>query len=243
MNFIQVKYNFKNKNVLVAGGSKGIGKGVVEAFVEAGANVFYASRNAIKNYSKAIHIEVDLRKESDIFRLFNRIKKAGGIDILVNSAGINYCKRIGDISLKEWEDVIALNLRSVFLTCREAVKMMKKNKSGKIVNISSIAGRHRSVVSGVHYVASKSAIIGLTKQLSYEVAKFGINVNAVCPSQTMTEMLSKSMNSRQIAELKKNIPLNRVAEVKEQVGPILFLCSDAASYITGTYLDVNGGQI
>ena len=86
---------------------------------------------------------------------------------------------------------------------------MKKNKNGKIVNISSIAGRHRSIVSGVHYVASKSGLIGLTKQLAYEAARYNINVNAVCPSQTLTEMLSNSMNSKELKELSRNIPIKK----------------------------------
>lgn len=243
MIFNNVTFNFKGKRILVTGGSRGIGRGIVEGFVNAGGEVYYASRSAIGNYPKANHIETDLSRESDILALFKKLDKKGAIDILVNSAGINYCKKIEKIKLEEWKEVINLNLSSVFLACREAVLRMKRKGYGKIVNISSIAGRHRSPVSGIHYVASKSAIIGLTKQLAYEVAGFGINVNVVCPSQTMTEMLRKSMNNRQILDLKRNIPLNRIASVKEQVGPILFLCSDAAAYITGAYLDINGGQI
>lgn len=243
MIFNNITFNFKGKRILVTGGSRGIGRGVVEGFVNAGGKVYYASRFAIENYPKAIHIKTDLSKEFDILTLFEKLDKKGGIDILVNSAGINYCKKIEKIKLGEWEEVINLNLSSVFLACREAVLRMKRKSYGKIVNISSIAGRHRSSVSGIHYVSSKYAIVGLTKQLAYEVAEFGINVNAVCPSQTMTEMLKNSMNNKQIIDLKRSIPLNRIASVKEQVGPILFLCSDAAAYITGTYLDVNGGQI
>ena len=114
---------------------------------------------------------------------------------------------------------------------------------GRIVNVSSIAGRHRSYVSGVHYTSSKAGIIGLTKQVAFEVAKRGITVNAVCPSQTKTDMLEQSMTKEEIRKLGETIPLNRVAEVSEVVEPILFLCSDGASYITGTTLDINGGQL
>ena len=114
---------------------------------------------------------------------------------------------------------------------------------GKIVNVSSIAGRHRSLVSGVHYTSSKAGIIGLTKQIAYEVGGRNINVNAVCPSQTLTDMLKQSMTEEQQKELSESIPLKRIATVEEQVNPIMFLCSEEASYITGTTLDVNGGQL
>jgi NAD(P)-dependent dehydrogenase (short-subunit alcohol dehydrogenase family) len=120
---------------------------------------------------------------------------------------------------------------------------MKPRGFGRIVNVSSIAGRHRSVVSGVHYVSSKAGMIGLTKQLAFEAAPFKITVNAVAPSQTMTDMLKDSMTDEQVKNLEANIPLGRIAEVREQVGPILFLLTDAAAYMTGTFLDVNGGQI
>tara|TARA_R100000315_G_C5226006_1_gene137063 strand:- start:1001 stop:1363 length:363 start_codon:yes stop_codon:yes gene_type:complete len=120
---------------------------------------------------------------------------------------------------------------------------MKKHGYGRIVNVSSIAGRNKSIVSGVHYTSSKAGIIGLTKQLAHEVAKDDILVNAVCPSQTMTEMLRDSMDEEQIKELSKKIPIQRIASVDEQSLPILFLCSSAASYISGTTLDINGGQL
>ena len=114
---------------------------------------------------------------------------------------------------------------------------------GKIVNVSSIAGRHRSYTSGVHYTASKAGIIGLTKQVAFEVAGRGINVNAVCPSQTKTDMLLETMTEEEIKKLEQVIPMGRLAEIDEVVNPIVFLCSDGASYITGTTLDINGGQL
>ena len=240
-----ITYNYKNKTVLVCGGSRGIGAGVVDAFIESGAKVFYCSRNPINssNSDKAIHIKSDLKNELEIKKIFEIMKDNGGVDILINSAAINFTKKIEEINLEEWDKVLDLNLRSVFHICKLAFEQMKKNKNGKIVNISSIAGRHRSIVSGVHYVASKSGLIGLTKQLAYEAARYNINVNAVCPSQTLTEMLSNSMNSKELKELSRNIPIKRVAQISDQVGPILFLCSKEASYITGTFIDVNGGQI
>jgi len=114
---------------------------------------------------------------------------------------------------------------------------------GKIVNVSSIAGRHRSLVSGIHYVSSKSGIIGLTRQIAFEVANRGINVNCVCPSQTLTDMLKESMTENELEKLTHSIPLKRLASIEDQVNPIMFLCSQESSYITGAILDVNGGQL
>jgi len=245
MNFNNVSFDFNEKLILVIGGSRGIGKGIVDAFIHAGAKVFYASRNPIMNGSKngAIHVPTDLTKNDEIDNLFREVDSFGPLDVLVNSAAINYTKKIEDISEDEWEIVIKTNLSAVFYLCKKAITRMKKQNSGKIINISSIAGRHRSLVSGVHYVSSKAGLIGLTKQLAFEVAEYNININATCPSQTMTDMLEESMTKEEMNKLISTIPLKRFAKIKEQVGVILFLASDAASYITGTYIDVNGGQI
>jgi len=243
MLFKDISFDFSGKTILVVGGSRGIGRGVVEAFLAAGGQVFYASRTPMVQITREIFVRTDLSKPEDIARLFQKINNEGGIDIVVNSAGINYCKPIDEITTDEWDEVFAINLRATFQICKMALREMKKKKYGKIVNISSIAGRHRSIVSGVHYVSSKAGLIGLTRQMAFLAAQHNINVNAVCPSQTMTAMLQQSMTKEQIDALSSSIPLKRIATVREQVGPILFLCSEAASYITGAVIDVNGGQI
>ena len=117
------------------------------------------------------------------------------------------------------------------------------SEGSKIVNVSSIAGRSKSLVSGVHYTSSKAGLIGLTRQLAQELGPKGININCVCPSQTLTPMLERSMTNEQLSKLESNIPLRRVAQVSEIVKPILFLCSDDSSYIHGACLDINGGQL
>ena len=150
---------------------------------------------------------------------------------------------IENISVAEWDRVMDVNLKSFFVICRESIRLMKKQNYGRIVNVSSIAGRNKSIVSGVHYTSSKHGIIGLTKQLANEVSQYGILVNCVCPSQTMTEMLAESMSDKAIAELESKIPVRRIATTIEQAMPILFLCSSAASYISGAAIDVNGGQL
>jgi NAD(P)-dependent dehydrogenase (short-subunit alcohol dehydrogenase family) len=230
-----------SKTVVVVGGSRGIGKGVVDYFLDKNENVYYLSRTEIKN-SEGVHIKADILYYTEIVEAFNRIKRLdSNIDILINCAGVNYCKPLAEIDILEWDEVLKVNLASYFVSCQEALKSMKPG--GKIVNVSSIAGRNRSIVSGIHYTSSKAGIIGFTRQLAYEFGHKGININCVCPSQTMTEMLMQSMTTDEQVLLAKNIPLRRLATVREIVDPIVFLCSNGSSYIHGACIDINGGQL
>jgi len=222
-----IHWDFTDKVVLVVGSSRGIGKGVVDRFKRAAANVIELNSSVC-----------DIKYKEEIDTFIDSIHK---VDILVNVAAVNYTKKIQDITFQEWDEVLNVNLRGIFYITKKVLEFMPDG--GKIVNVSSIAGRHRSLVSGVHYTSSKAGMIGLTKQVAYEVGDRNINVNCVCPSQTLTDMLKQSMTKKQQKELSKSIPLKRIATVKEQVNPIMFLCSDEASYITGTTLDVNGGQL
>lgn len=242
--FDNLRFNFSGRTALVVGGSRGIGEGVTKALAEAGAKAFYASRHPMEDEpAGATHLSCDITDENQVSAMFGSIAEHGGLDYMINSAAINFAKKIEEVSYEEWRNVIQVNLDAAFLLCKESMALMKPKGFGRIVNVSSIAGRHRSVVSGVHYVSSKAGLIGLTKQLAYEAAPFGVTVNAVAPSQTMTDMLKQSMTEEQVRNLEANIPIGRIASVDEQVGPILFLLTDAAAYMTGTFLDVNGGQI
>jgi len=234
-------YDFSGKTVLVLGGSKGIGLGLVKEFSRSGASVYYASRT--QNFEQVgKHIKVDLSNTNALSLVLEKIEKIEA-NILVNCSAINFSKNHDDIDISEWNEVFKVNMSSIFMVCNSVLKSMKLNNYGKIVNVSSIAGKHRSIVSGIHYVSSKAAIIGYTRQLSYEVGEYNINVNVVCPSQTKTEMYSATMTTKKEEELLKGIPLSRIATIEEQVAPIMFLCSDSASYIAGAVIDVNGGQI
>jgi len=216
-----------SRTVVVVGGTSGIGEGVVEAFRNSGDQVFSIGRG-----------NCDITNQAEVDAYFSQFTN---IDVLINNAAINYCKNIENISLMEWNKVLNTNLTSYFYIIKTAIPMMKRG--AKIVNVSSIAGRSKSVVSGVHYTSSKAGVIGLTRQLSRELGPIGININCVCPSQTLTPMLKQSMTRQQICELESNIPLRRLASVEDVVGPILFLCSEGASYIHGACIDVNGGQL
>jgi len=241
MNRMSIDFDFSEKNVLIVGGSQGFGASLVSKFLQSNANVFYISRKLNPDI-KGVHIQVDLSDSKALELKLKEIEHIG-IDILINCAAINYAKKHNEINIDEWERVFKVNMSSIFMICNAVLPSMKNNKYGKIVNVSSIAGRYRSVVSGIHYVSSKAALIGFTRQLAYEVGKYNINVNAVCPSQTKTEMFFNTMTKEKEKELLKNIPLNRIASVSEQIYPIMFLCNDVSSYMTGAVVDVNGGQI
>lgn len=235
---------FIGKTALIVGGTIGIGLEVARQLSLYGARVFVAARNEPTDLSFATFIPCDVRTEAGVENLVNAVfKEEGKIDILVNAQAAVQCRTIEKISLSDWENVMATNITSIFLLCKKILPHMKKRRFGKIVNVSSIAGRHRSPVAGVHYVASKAAIIGFSKQLAYEAAPYGINVNISCPSQTNTTTLIKGMSEEQIKRVEESIPMKRIATVEEQAKPIVFLCSEESSYMSGAVVDVNGGQI
>ena len=234
-----ITFNFLGKVVLVFGGSKGIGKEICRQFASAGAIVYNASRTSA-DLHLVRDLKCDLSNVEDIKFIFSKLDD---VDFVINVAGTNLCEPIENIEIAEWDRLMDVNLKSFFVICKEAVNLMKQQKYGRIVNVSSNAGRNKSIVSGVHYTSSKYGIIGLTKQLANEVSKHNILVNCICPSQTMTEMLKESMTEEAVSELEQKIPIRRIATTTEQALPVLFLCSNAASYITGAAIDINGGQL
>jgi len=254
MKIMKNKQKFDGKIVFISGGSKGIGFATAKEFLLEGAKVIICSRNnknvdgavkRLKATSPDIYGEVgDLSNEQTVIDIFEKInKKFGRIDVLVNCAGISKASKIENISLDEWNYILDNNLTNCFLTCKHVLKYMKKNKYGKIVNVSSIAGRFRSKLSGIHYTSSKGAIISFTRQLSAEIGKYNINANVICPSQTKTEMLEQFLTKETEKKLGESIPLGYIASPEQQANVILFLASEEASYITGAVIDVNGGQL
>lgn len=247
-----IQHDFKDKVAVVTGASRGIGRATAELFAQSGAHTVFVSRSgadqAVEDLNKsgcsAVSFRTDVSDETQVREMIGAvIGRYDRIDVLVNNAGINQLGQIEEITLEDWNRVLATNLTSQFLCCKHVIPVMKHQAAGKIVNVSSISGRSRSVVSGVHYVTSKAGVIGLTRQLAYEVARFNINVNAVCPSQTYTPMLSDTVPHEEQERLAASVPLGRLASAEEQANVILFLASDAASYLTGAILDVNGGLL
>ncbi len=243
---------FLGKVAIVTGGGSGIGKATANLFFERGASVVVAGRGEkIKATAKEIDpsgkrvfgVELDLSREEEVKKMVEEtIKKFGQVDILVNTAGTSSGGKIDEITVEQWDMINRNNGLATFLCCKYAIAEMKKRKYGKVVNVSSIAGRFRGMTSGLHYAYAKSGIIGFTRQLGAEVAKFGINVNVMAPSQTMTPMLRALINDDIEKELNAKIPLGYIAKPEQQAEVILFLSSDAASYMVGATIDVNGGQ-
>ena len=234
-------FDFSSENVLVVGGSKGIGREVCRLFSSYQAKNIYSISRTPSDLPGIKNVICDI---SDTLQLTSALENIEDeINILINVAGTNLCEPISHIDHGEWDRVLDTNLKSFFTTIRYFSPRMKKIGGGKIVNVSSIAGRSKSIVSGAHYTASKYGIIGLTKQIAQELGPYGINVNCTCPSQTMTEMLSNSMTKEEIVELESSIPIQRISSVTDQAMPILFLCTDAARYIHGSAIDINGGQL
>lgn len=242
------------KVAIVTGGTRGIGLAIVRKYLENGAKVILCGSRE-ESVNKALNI---LRKEDSKYEVYGYypnlvdeqevgqmfkdiVDKYGHIDILVNNAGVSATTDIYNYTVDEFDSVMDLNVKAAFICSKEVVKYMKEQKSGVILNTSSmvsIYGQPR----GVAYPTSKFAVNGLTKSLARELGKNNIRVNAVAPGVTNTDMVS-SLPEEYIAPLLKTIPLGRVGEPEEVANAFLFLASDMASYITGAILSVDGAAI
>ncbi|HUV89440.1 MAG TPA: SDR family NAD(P)-dependent oxidoreductase [Anaerolineae bacterium] len=191
---------------------------------------------------QGLAVRCDLGAPRDVAALRQRVTlEMGGVDILVNCAGvISYRQGIGAISVDEWDRVLDVNLRGTYLVCREFIEGMKERGGGKIVNFSSLAARVGGIEVGIHYAASKAALIGFTRTLAKEGGPFGINVNAVAPGIILTEPVRRQIEGREDAYVAQ-IPLGRLGKPRDVANVVLFLVSPLSDYITGVVLDVNGG--
>ncbi len=246
--------SLQNKNVLVTGGSRGIGKACVELFLKAGANVAFTFQSAkneadkvvteYSDYSKLKHYKLNLADVVEIEKVVGLVlSDFGYIDILVNSAGIWKEAAIDEMTIAEWNETMNINLTSAYLITKLLVPDMKKNKFGRIINIASTAGQ-RGEAFHSHYAASKGGMISLTKSLASELGQHNITVNCVAPGWVVTDMTTDSLNDEKIfKKVLGDIPLNKVAQPEEIAGPVLFLASHLASHITGEILNVNGGSV
>ena len=246
--------SLKNKNVLITGGSRGIGKACVKMFLEAEANVAFTYRFAQNEADKILleyhglnllkHYKVDLSNTDQIDNVVKTVREDfSSIDILVNNAGIWKEAAIDKMTLDEWNEMMNVNLTSIYRLCNLVVPMMKQNNFGRIINIASTAGQ-RGEADHSHYAASKGAVISLTKSLASELGKNNITVNCVAPGWVITDMTTDSLADANIHnKVVQDIPLKKIAQPEEIAGPVLFLASHLASHITGEILNVNGGSV
>ena len=240
---IQKKINqdFKGKYYILTGYSSGIGSRIHKDLSKLGSKVILLGRNIVKS---SLFFNCDLRDVNSLEETVKKIsKKYSRIDGFIHCAGENQCIKIEKIKISDWENILSVNLTSAFIISKEIKKNLIKSKNPSIVFVSSIAGHRKSVVSGVHYVTSKAGLIGMSKQLAHEFGKDRIRVNCISPSQTISKMLKKSMNKSQINNLVKNIPLGRLATSEDQSHGVIFLLSSFSKYMSGTSMNIDGGQI
>lgn len=244
---------FKDKVAIVTGGANGIGRAVSIKLAGQGALVVVAdikaeAVNAIDGGPAArmgaIHTyTVDVSSPADVAGLFQKVRDDfGRLDILVNCAGINSLAGWGEITPSEWDRVVNVNMRGVFLCCQEAAGIMKRQRSGSIVNISSGAAKTGGGVVGPHYAATKAGVIALTISLAKHLGPYGVRVNGVAPGVIETGMI-KDMTREQLERLKSDCVLGRFGTPEDVADAVIFLISDKARWITGEILDVNGGDL
>jgi 3-oxoacyl-[acyl-carrier protein] reductase len=228
------------KVALITGGSRGIGQGIVDAFLEQGAIVHSFSRSGGENRERLVHHVVDVSDESAVTEAVNAIlADAGRVDVLVNNAGITRDGLIMRMSAEDWRDVMDINLASAFYTSKALSRSMIKQRGGSIINITSVVGLIGNA-GQANYAASKAGLIGLTKSLAREVAGRSVRVNAIAPGFIETEMTGR-LNDQQRETLQAQIPMGRIGSAREIANVCVFLASDLASYITGEVITVGGG--
>ncbi|TCC96869.1 SDR family NAD(P)-dependent oxidoreductase [Pedobacter psychroterrae] len=233
-----MELNFKNKVVLITGAAGGIGSTLVRDFKSHGAIVYGTD---ISPSSDSNYIQGDLTNDQFLSDLVNGIlEKEGRIDVLVNNAGIYLRTPAKDITRSEWERLMDINLTSVFFLTQLVIDKMISQKSGAIVSLASVAGKVGGLIAGAHYAASKAAVECLTKSLAKLSAAHGVRVNAVAPGIIDTSM-QDGVPAEQMEFLMKNIPMGRLGTAAEVADAIVFLASDASSYITGQTISINGG--
>jgi len=243
--------DLKNKTVIITGASTGIGAELVKTFAKYGSNVILLSRSLDKMNSLISNIKsnekqilkaykIDISNEESVKKIFEEINSSyEKIDILINNAGITSDNLLMTMKTNQWTDVINTNLNGCFFCCRAISKKMIKQKSGKIINISSIIGEVGNKGQS-NYAASKAGIIGLTKSLAKELASRKINVNAINPGYIDTDMTKDLKNKN---DFLNNIPLKRFGNCNDVSEVACFLASDKSNYITGQVINVDGGLI
>jgi len=244
----------KNKTAIITGGGQGMGKACAISLSAKGINTVINDLDELKAKKtveeikdlggKSIIAPGDVTSKSDIQKILeSSISNYGSIEILINNAGVLKPTKVTDISEKEWDWVISVNLKGTFLFSQAVIPFMRKGGWGRIINFSSTAGKNISTVGGAHYTAAKAGILGFTRHLASEEAKFGITVNAVCPGLIDTEMVKNTINEDDIRKYANSFPIQRLGKATEVASLVMFLASDKADYITGASLDINGGDL
>lgn len=247
-------FSLQGQTAIVTGAGRGIGRAIAIGLAEAGCHVALISRTASDLEETAAIIEdltsvrtmiipTDITVRLELEEAFEQvIQKMGRLDLLVNNAGMNIRTPALEVTDQQWDTIMQTNLKSAFMASQIAGKYMKDHGGGKIINISSVGG-HTALRTGVVYGATKAALIHMTKVLALEWGKYGILVNSVGPWYFRTPLTEKLLNDEQyLQDIVDRTPLQRVGQLEEVVGPVVFLASNAANYMTGQTLLVDGGM-
>lgn len=247
-----MEIELKGRTAVISGGSRGLGEAMAKALAGAGARIALVARDRerlqnVRDAIRASHGEAeffvaDVTREDEVARLAGEVKgRFGSPQILINSAGTNVRKNLVDFTLEEFRSVVDASLISTFLMCRAFVPGMQGTGYGRILNMSSIMS-HVSLAGRTAYSSAKAALLGLTRALALELAQDGITVNGISPGPIGTDMNLALMNNPEAyAQFMANLPVNRWGKVEEIGALACYLCSDAAAFITGTDVLIDGG--
>lgn len=247
--------NFSGKTALVTGSAQGMGRAIAAALAARGAQVVINDIDPDQALATAQDLsaryEVDtlaypasvIDREAVHAMIDGAVRWGRGLHILVNNAGVLRPTKAIDIPEEEWDWVVDVNLKGTFLVSQAVLPVMRRQGWGRIVNISSSAGRSVSTVGGAHYTAAKAGVLGFSRHLAKEEAGHGITVNAICPGLFDTEMVRRTIDDARTEAYAKSFPIQRLGLPEEVAELVAFLASDRAAYITGASLDINGGDL
>jgi 3-oxoacyl-[acyl-carrier protein] reductase len=243
--------DFLGRVVLVTGAARGLGRAAAARFLARGASVAINVRDAERARSVveelgglSFAVPGDLSAPGVPEELVARTRdRFGRIDVLINNAALPLTTRFEHITADEWRRAVEVNLTAPFLLIQAVVPAMKTQQYGRIVNISSTAGRMVSTLGGAHYTATKTGLLGLTRAAAKELGVYGITVNAVCPGMIDTELTRETASPEQLERIARGFPIPRLGTAEEVADTICFAASEAAGYITGAVFDINGGDL
>lgn len=246
-----MEHELEGKVALVSGAAGGMGAAIAIALSKLGAAValndltvdsVMSLRDTLRTRSMAV--PADVTNKTAVESMFESVERElGSVDILINNAGVLRPTKIVDIGEAEWDFVVGVNLKGTFLCSQAVIPGMRERGWGRIVNLSSTAGKNVSTMGGAHYTAAKAGVLGLTRHIASEVAQDGITVNAVCPGLIDTDMTRKTITSAESDAYASSFPIARLGRPEEVADLIAFLTTDRAAYITGASVDINGGDL